>query len=406
MAIIKATNSKASVKQIINYVTEKNKTETKFVRGINCNSYTAVEEMQMTKAQYQKEGGRQYAHIVQSFNPEDKITPEEGHQIGLEFIEQSKKLKGYEILIATHLDKGHLHNHIVVNSVSFENGKKFHTTKKDLEEFKVISNNLSLAHNLIVPAKGTTVTSFNRDKYKVIEKGATGKGKSFVLDTALMVSQILKSARSREEFIKEMEKQKYKVNWSDTRKHITFTTPNNKKIRNSNLEKTFKEYKFSKEGIENELQSNREQYENKQHISREQFREYVEGNKGTEFTNAELHKSAYERRYSSENDYRKRTGENKTDKSRDTEQNGIDTIKARNYAEKLRRESTTNIINWSERTEREQSESSDTNGSEQRKDKQEFQGNSQNNKREFRELSNRFNENYGKDREQDFGIDR
>ncbi len=406
MAIIKATNSKASVKQIVNYVTEKNKTETKFVTGINCNSYTVVEEMQMTKAQYQKEGGRQYAHIVQSFNPEDKITPEEGHQIGLEFIEQSKKLKGYEILIATHLDKGHLHNHIVVNSVSFENGKKFHTTKKDLEEFKVISNNLSLQHNLTVPAKGTTVTSFNRDKYKVIEKGATGKGKSFVLDTALIISQILSSARSREEFIKKMEKEKYKVNWSDTRKHITFTTPDNKKVRSSNLEKTFKEYKFSKEGIENELQSNRERYENEQHISREQFRNIAERNERTKSADAELYKSTNERTYSTENDDGERIREDKTDKSRDTKKNGIDTIKARDYAERLRKTSTTSIINWRERTKREQSESSEQNGAEQRNDKQQLQDNRKYDTREYKEDSNGINENYGHYREQDFGLDR
>lgn len=400
MAIIKATNSNSSIKTALGYITQENKTEIKYITGINCNPSTAVEEMQFTKAEYKKETGRQYAHIIQSFNPKDKITPAEGHQIGLEFIERNKKFKGYEIVIATHLDKGHLHNHIIINSVSYADGKKFHTTKKDLEEFKVLSNNLSLEHNLTVPSKGTETTSFNQKKYKIIEKGASKQGQSYVLDTALIVSQILRSVRSREEFIREMEKQKYKVSWTDKRKYITFTTPDNKKIRNSNLEKTFKEHKFSKAGIENELQSNRKQY------GTEQFRNVDPRNKRTESINAELHKSSNERGSSEELNNGERTGEHKENKQGNTEQNGFDIRKAREHTKRLRQESTTSIINWKERTSTEQSESNNTNAEEQSIDRRELQNNRENNKREFKELSNGINENYGQNREQDFGLDR
>ena len=85
----------------------------------------------------------------------------------------------------------------------------------------------------------------------------TGQGKSYVLQTGLDVSNSLKKCITKDDFIKDMESKGYKINWNDTRKHITFTTPTGEKVRNSNLEKTFKQDKFSKGGMEYELQCNR-----------------------------------------------------------------------------------------------------------------------------------------------------
>lgn len=257
MAIIKAVNSKASIAKAINYVTKEEKTEEKLISGKDCTPTAAIDEMKATKEQWGKIEGRQYTHLVQSFNPEDNITPEQAHKIGKEFIENSDKFKGHEAVIATHTDKGHIHNHFIINSVSFENGKKLHTSKKDLQHLKEYSNELSKEHNLSVPTKGQEITHFNQKKYKVIEKSFNGKEKSYLVDTATEVSQSLKTATSKEEFIKSMENKGYKVNWTDTRKHITFTTPEGNKVRNNNLEKTFKEEKFNKESMENEIQRNR-----------------------------------------------------------------------------------------------------------------------------------------------------
>lgn len=262
MAIIKAVNSKASIAKAINYITKEEKTEEKLISGKDCNPHTAIDEMRATKELWGKTDGRQYTHLIQSFNPEDKITPEKAHEIGMKFIENTEKFKGHEVIIATHVDKGHIHNHFIVNSVNFENGSKLHTTKKDLQQLKERSNELSREHGLTIPTKGDKITTFNQSKYRAIEKGFTGKEKSYLLDTAIEVSNSLKKATSREEFIKDMESKGYKVNWKDTRKYITFITPEGHKVRNSNLEKTFKEKKFSKEGIENEIQRNREQGRN------------------------------------------------------------------------------------------------------------------------------------------------
>jgi hypothetical protein len=362
MAVIKVVNSKASIGKAINYVTKGEKTEEKLISGKDCNPHTAIDEMKATKEQWGKTEGRQYKHYIQSFNPEDRITPEKAHEIGRKFVENTEKFKGHEVVIATHVDKGHIHNHFIVNSVNFENGKKFQQSKKDLEKLKNHSDRICEREGLsIIKEKGKEITAFDQKKYKAIEKGFTGKEKSYLLDTAIEVSNSLKKATSREEFIKDMESKGYKVNWKDTRKHITFTTPEGKKVRNSNLEKTFKEHKFSKEGMENEIQRNRERREPSREQDRGQDREQPranglnKGNERTQQAHAELHKGTHERGHSNENDNRRGAKQDKNNQSRDTRQNGFDFEKARNHAEQLRRETASAYGKWKDGNTGEQS---------------------------------------------------
>ncbi|MGN2371992.1 relaxase/mobilization nuclease domain-containing protein, partial [Clostridium cagae] len=140
MAIIKVTNSKASIGKVINYVTKEEKTEDKLVSGINCTPETVLDEMKVTKEQFRKTDGRQYAHYIHSFKPGEQITHEKAHKLALELSE--KQFKGYEVLVATHKDKDHIHSHIIVNSVSYEYGRKLHSSKKDLAEVKELSNKI------------------------------------------------------------------------------------------------------------------------------------------------------------------------------------------------------------------------------------------------------------------------
>lgn len=255
MAVIKAVNSKASIGKAINYITKDEKTKEKLISGINCNPKTAIDEMKITKKQWRKTEGRQYKHYIQSFNPNDKITSDKAHQIGCELAEI---FKGHEVMIATHVDKNHIHNHFIINSVNFENGKKFQQSKKDLSNLKKYSDKICEREGLsVIGEKTNEITTFNQKKYKVIEKGANESGKSYLLDTARDIKKSVKNAISQEEFIKNMEDKGYKVNWKETRQYITFITPEGKNIRDKNLEKTFKEKMFSKEGIDNEIQRNR-----------------------------------------------------------------------------------------------------------------------------------------------------
>ena len=71
-----------------------------------------------------QDGRRTYKHYVQSYHEDEEITPEQAHKNAVELAEHTKAWKGHEVLIATHIDKGHIHTHFIVNSVNYENGHK------------------------------------------------------------------------------------------------------------------------------------------------------------------------------------------------------------------------------------------------------------------------------------------
>lgn len=257
MAIIKVTNSKASIGKAINYITKEEKTEDKLVSGINCTPETVLDEMKVTKEQFRKTEGRQYAHYIHSFKPGEQITHEKAHKLALELSE--KQFKGYEVLVATHNDKDHIHSHIIVNSVSYEDGGKLHSSKKDLAEVKELSNKICEREGLsITKLQKDVLTSFNAKKYKSLEKGLEGNYKSYMLDLWKDINISKKVATSKEQFIQSMNNKGYQVNWSDTRKYITYTTPEGKRVRDNNLVKTFKNEKLSKEELLNEFIRNGE----------------------------------------------------------------------------------------------------------------------------------------------------
>lgn len=248
MAIIKAVkNSHSSVKHIIDYVTKKEKTiGKKLCSGHSCSINTAAIEMQSTKELYGKTGGRMYKHFVQSFSPDEKITPEQAHKIAKEFVESCPLFDGYEIVYATHVDRQHTHSHFVVNSVSFADGHKFQMSKKDLENMKKLNNRLCMEHGLSVCESGKKKTgrkddiiSYDMNKYQFLKKAKEGKVKSYVQDTAVAVYDSMQQSKSKEEFISAMEKKGYSVVWKESRKYIVFTDQSGKKVRNSNLQKTY-----------------------------------------------------------------------------------------------------------------------------------------------------------------------
>lgn len=265
MAITKAVSSKASIGTAIDYVEKEEKTEEKLMSGIGCTPETAKEEMQATKELWGKTGGREYKHFTISYAPEEKITTEQAHKNAKELIENTPALKGHECLVATHKDKKHIHSHIIVNSVSYENGHKLQWSKHDLADLKQRTNEQSRQQGLHVPEKGKhfdgtrndDVTTWSKDKQKALEKAFNGEYKSYLLDTANAVAEVRTTATSRNEFIEQMRQRGIETDWKDTHKNITFKTTEGQKVRNSNLTKTFK-VDFGKESLENEFQCNAE----------------------------------------------------------------------------------------------------------------------------------------------------
>ena len=246
MAVIKAVkNSHSSIKHIINYVTKDEKTiGKKLCSGYNCNPDTAAREMQATKKLYGKTGGRTYKHFVQSFPPEEQITPQQAHELAQQFVESCPLFDGFEVLYSTHVDREHIHTHFVVNSVSFIDGHKFQMSKKDLEDMKILNNRLCMEHGLSVLEIGKKKTDrgiifYDMNKYQFLRKAQEGKVKSYVQDCAVAVYDSMSESSSMDEFISAMNSRGYTVNWSDTHKYIVFTNGEGQKVRDRNLKKTY-----------------------------------------------------------------------------------------------------------------------------------------------------------------------
>ena len=135
----------------IAYAINPDKTEqVRFVDVLNCaDAETAFDAMRATKRKFKKTGGVLGYHIIQSFAP-GEVTPEQAHKIGVEFARRMFK-NDFEVVIGTHLDKAHPHNHIVVNSVSFADGHKYHSTPESYyKEIRATSDALCRENSLSV----------------------------------------------------------------------------------------------------------------------------------------------------------------------------------------------------------------------------------------------------------------
>ena len=137
---------------IFSYVSRPEATEQgEYVSAINCLKEIALQQMILTKKQYGKENGYIAWHGYQSFKP-DEVTPEQAHQIGLQ---TAKEMWGdkYQIIVTTHLDKDHLHNHFCFNSVSFLDGKKYNYSKTEQRKLRDVSDRICMEHGLSVIEK-------------------------------------------------------------------------------------------------------------------------------------------------------------------------------------------------------------------------------------------------------------
>ena len=159
----------------LNYIAGKHKVHD--IYGLNCSSNTelAYNQMQLVKKQFSKENNVQGYHYIQSFKP-GEVTPELSMQIGKEFAE--KVFKGHQVLITTHIDKSHIHNHFIVNSVNFETGKKLDSSTRTLYMARDISDDISRKYNLNIIQenkmrknyKSSFIQHDRKDKYDKVRK--------------------------------------------------------------------------------------------------------------------------------------------------------------------------------------------------------------------------------------------
>jgi len=238
MAVVKFTNSKHSLRSLEAYITKVEKTDEKLVSGKDCMPLSACEEMMTVKNMFGKNHGRQYIHLVQSFDKNDPVDHSKAHNIGLKMADY---FTGFQVLVATHKDKKHIHNHLLINSVNFETGLKFQQSKNDMEKIKDFSDDLCRDAGLSV-IEHRSGGYISQAEYKVALKGESWKWR--LIGT---IDMALKEVQSKSEFIFLMQHYGYDVKWVDNRKNITFITPEGFKCRDNKLH----DKKFTKEEIEN-----------------------------------------------------------------------------------------------------------------------------------------------------------
>ena len=266
--INKRTNTHGAMRNCIEYVLRQDKTSEllTYVTGPYCRDEIKYDLVYRTfleeKKMWDKDSGRMYAHNIISWHKDEQITPEQALEFGKEFAENW--FSGFQTLVAVHKDKEHIHCHLVTNSVSYEDGRKLHNTKKDLERMKQLTNQMCRERGLTVAEKGKhfdesqiekgEVIAWSKDKYNLFRQQVKD---SFVADCAMAVLKALENCISKEKFIEKMKQFGWNVNWTEKRKHITFQNQDGKKVRDSNLSKTF-HLDISKEGLENEFNGNYE----------------------------------------------------------------------------------------------------------------------------------------------------
>lgn len=225
------TNLNNGLKDFINvfsYDTNPIKTNNKqFVTAINCKKEIALQQMILTKKQFNKEDKYIAWHGYQSFKP-DEVTPEFCHEIGVNL---AQKMWGdrFQIIVSTHLDKNHLHNHFCFNSVSFLDGKKYNYSKSEMQRLRDLSDELCKEYGLSVIETDNKSKSPSRALYFAEKNNEPTKYN--LMRTA--INEAIAISPTPKEFVKIMRKKGYIVNVNPERKYATIRSVNDS--RNTRL---------------------------------------------------------------------------------------------------------------------------------------------------------------------------
>lgn len=230
MATTKLWKFKSRLDRLIDYAINGEKTENKlYVSGINCMPDTAFYEMNNTKKQFFKTGGIECYHGYQSF-AEGEVTAEQAHEIGIKLAEEIWGDR-FQVIVSTHLNTDNIHNHFVLNSVSFIDGKRFCNTNKDYAIMRNTSDKLCEEYGLSILKK--------EDKYN---KFATSNlYKELMKDS---IDYAIANAKNYNEFIKILHDLDYIV----TDKNETLSIRREPYKRNTRIERQFGN-NYSKENI-------------------------------------------------------------------------------------------------------------------------------------------------------------
>lgn len=207
------------LKALIDYATNGDKTNKKFfVTAINCNKSRAAEQFEITKCRFDKQGGIVCYHAYQSFDKEE-VTGGQAHDIG---VAMAKELWGdrFQMVVTTHLNTEHIHNHFVINSVSFKDGKRFHDCKDTYRQLRDASGRCCREQGLSVidNPQGKGVSHY----LNKLEKA--GMPTRYSVARAAIDEAISRSV-NMDEFKHELKLLDYSYQFNPNRKYWTVTPP-------------------------------------------------------------------------------------------------------------------------------------------------------------------------------------
>ena len=246
MAVTKIHPIKTTLKKAIDYICNGDKTDDEiYVTTHLCSRENAHKEFELTKKQFKSRTKTLAHHLIQSFVPEE-VSFEEAHKVGIELCE--KILEGkYEYVLATHIDKDHIHNHIIFNSIDVDEGKVYHSYYDSYMNIRNQSDRLCKEHNLSVIDVETQkeINEIKRRKFvNWYDWNEDKKGKSYKSRLQFDMDRVIQKAINWEHFLKIMEQYGYEIKFG---KYIAFKQKNQqrftraKTIGDNNTEEKIKE---------------------------------------------------------------------------------------------------------------------------------------------------------------------
>lgn len=218
MATSKIKAIKSTLRKAIDYIVNPDKTDSgQLVYSHGCSVETADLEMAITAKQGTGRGDRIAYHLMQSFSPEDDISPEKALELGIEFAQRVTGGKS-EFVIATHIDKDHIHNHIIFNSVDYVNHRKYHSDTKDKYRIRDINDDICKANNLSVLPKYDGQRKF---KYKNVYKEEKN---NWIKKLQAAIDQAIQTSDTYDDFLLALEMEGYEIN-KTRKKFISFRAP-------------------------------------------------------------------------------------------------------------------------------------------------------------------------------------
>ena len=204
MAVTKTHPIKSTLKAAIDYICNPDKTDGKLlVSSFGCAAETADIEFEWTRRHAIDKGTHLGRHLIQAFEP-GEVTPEEAHRIGMELAREVLGGK-YEFVLTTHIDKDHVHNHLIFNAVSFTDHKHYHSNKHSYHEIRRASDRLCKEHGLSVIVPG-------RDKGKsYIEHQAAQNGTSYKAKLKAAIDRLIPTSSSLEDLLTRLQREGYEI---------------------------------------------------------------------------------------------------------------------------------------------------------------------------------------------------